>query len=143
MIKSGGLQLEIMENMVEDIANFNSPVAIAVSLGVAYQATDNTKPAMCCVNLSSTAALTLGGGQTYAADIAIGPDATVATSPNGTVVGSYRNSQTGGVVVGVALNARLDTPCAFCLPKGWYFAVRQVGGTLAVTILSTLNQSIG
>jgi hypothetical protein len=145
-IKSVGAGMDLaetqscFENAIEAIAWINVPNARALVLGTPYQASDVTKASLCVVNLTSTAALTLSGGQTHTAEIVIGATSAVA-SGTGTVVARYRNSQTGGVVVGVALNAELTCPCAFYLPKGWFFAVRQISGT--VSIFSAFDQSIG
>lgn len=126
--------------LLNAIVYVNTPNSRTVALATAYQATDVDKSALCVVNITSTAALTLGGGQTHTAEIVIGATAAVAAG-TGTVVCRYRNAQTGTVIVGVGLNAELTTPCAFYLPKNWYFAVRNTTGT--VTIFSAYDQSIG
>lgn len=137
---------EMTETRVQSImalamgAIVNPPNAVAATLGTAFQATDPTRGALCVVNLTSTAQLTLGGGQTHTGNIVIGSTAAVAAG-TGTVVGVYTNSQTGTVIVGVGLNAQLSMPIAFYLPKGWYYAVRQTAGT--ITIVSAYDQAIG
>lgn len=140
-VKATGMITEIIEEIINDHAWIAGPAPRTVAMATAYQATDPTESALCIINLTSTAALTIGGGQTHAAEILIGPTAAVFTDPLATVVCQYRNSQTGGVVVGVALNSRLDMPCAFFLPQGWYFGPRVTSGT--VLILSATDQSIG
>lgn len=135
---SEGQVQTLMDTCMADC--INAPTTMAVTLGTAFQATDPTRGALCVVNLTSTASLTLGGGQTHTANVVIGATAAVAAG-TGSVVAVYTNSQTGTVVIGVGLNAQLSTPCAFYLPRGWYFAVRQVAGT--ITITSAFDQPIG
>lgn len=120
--------------------DFSSPTARTLSLATAYQATDPTKPAVVTINLTSNASLTLGGGTTNTASIVIGSTNGVA-SGTGTAVGTYSNSLTGSLVVGVAINTVSTSPITFALPKGWYFSVLQLTGT--VTINSAYNQALG
>lgn len=117
-----------------------APNAVTLSFATAFQATDPTKPATVTVNLTSSAALTLGGGQTHTADVLVGPTSAVA-SGTGTIVGRYRNSSTGTVVVGIAMNTDSGVQFTFELPVGYFYAVRQTAGT--VTITSAFDQSIG
>lgn len=135
---SEGMTLQQVQLMMANC--INSPNSLSLSFATAYQATTPSKSALLVVNLTSTATLNIGGGQTHSAEIVIGSTAAVA-SGTGSVVCRYRNSQTGTVVVGVGLSAQLDTPCAFYLPENWYFAVRQTSGT--ITITSAFDQSIG
>lgn len=121
-------------------ADFSSPTARTLSLATAFQASDTTKPAVVTVNLTSNASLTLGGGTTNTGIIVIGPTSAVA-SGTGTTVGTYSNSLTGSLVVGVAINTVSTAPITFALPKGWYFAILQQTGT--ISIASAFNQSLG
>jgi hypothetical protein len=116
------------------------PNARTLSLATAYQATDVNHPSVVVINLTSTAAITLSGGQTHSADILIGSTNAVA-SGTGTIVGKYSNSSTGTVVIGIAMNTASATPVSFVLPAGWFFAVRQTLGT--ITITSAFDQSLG
>lgn len=117
-----------------------TPNSRSVSLATAYQATDTTKAAFVTITISSTASLTLSGGQTQTAQIVIGSTNAVA-SGTGSALGTTTNSQTGGVVVGVAVNAGMSSTTTVPLPAGWYFAVRQTSGT--VSVASAFDQSIG
>lgn len=120
--------------------DFGSPTARTLSLATAYQASTTTKPATVVVNLTSNASLTLGGGTTNTAIIVIGPTTGVA-SGTGTTVGTYSNSLTGTLIVGIAISTVSTAPISFSLPKGWYFAIIQQTGT--VTINSAFDQSLG
>lgn len=119
---------------------FSVPNTRTLSLATAYQASDPTKPATVTLNLSSTASLSLAVGTTNTADILIGSTTAVATG-TGTVIAKYSNSLTGTLVVGLALNTASASPIMFALPIGWYFAIRQTGGT--VTITSAYDQAVG
>lgn len=117
-----------------------TPNTLSMSLATAYQATNSAKPAFVTITLSSSAQLTISGGQTQTAQIVIGSTSAVA-SGTGTAIGTSSNSQTGTVVVGVALTAGMTGTTTIALPAGWYFAVRQTSGT--VSIASAFDQSIG
>lgn len=117
-----------------------TPNTLSMSLATAYQATNPAKAAFVTITISSTASLTLSGGQTQTAQIVIGSTSAVA-SGTGTSIGTTSNSQTGGVVVGVAVNAGLSSTTTVAIPAGWYFAVRQTSGT--VSIASAFDQSLG
>lgn len=125
---------------VQSPPTVSAPTARTLTLATAFQATDNTKPSIVSLNLTSTAALTLTSGQTHTADIVIGATNAVA-SGTGTVVGRYSNSLTGTLVVGLAINTNSIAPVSFVLPAGWFAAIRQTSGT--VTIVSAYDQSIG
>lgn len=118
-----------------------APNTISPSLGTAYQASTPSKAAEVTINLTSTAALTLGGGSVFEADIVIGASAAVA-SGTGTVIGKYKNSLTGSLVVGVAINNAQTTMHKFTLPAGWYFAIRQITGT-GISVVSAFDQTLG
>jgi len=117
-----------------------TPNSRSLSLATAFQATNTAKAAVVTVNLSSTANLTLTTGATNTATIVIGSTNAVA-SGTGTVIGSYNNSLTGSLVVGINMSTTSTSPITFVLPAGWFFAVRQTSG--AVTITSAFDQSIG
>lgn len=116
------------------------PTARTVVLATAYQASAPAKAAIVTVNLTSTASLSLTGGSTNAADIVIGPAATVAAG-TGTAIAKYANSNTGTLTIGLALSTIAAAPVTFALPAGWFFAVRQTSGM--VTITSAFDQAIG
>lgn len=117
-----------------------TPNTRSLSLATAFQATDNTKPAMVTLNLTSSATLSLSGGTTNSANVVIGSTSAVA-SGTGTVIGSYSNTNTGALTVGLNLNTVSALPIAFCLPIGWFFAIIQTSGT--VTISSAFDQAVG
>jgi len=124
---------------------FAAPIARTLTPGTAYQATDKTKPAMVTINLTSTANLTLTGGQTHAADVLVGPTAAsvapASGAPTGTAIAKYANSNTGGLSVGLALATIAGQSAMIALPAGWFFAVRVTSGT--VTITSAFDQAVG
>lgn len=117
-----------------------APNSRSLSLATAYQATDNTKPAMVTVNLTSTANFSLSGGTTNSADVVIGSTNAVAVG-TGTVVGKYSNSVTGTIAVGLNLNSVAANTYILVLPAGWFFAVRTTAGS--VTVTSAFDQSAG
>lgn len=117
-----------------------APTSRSLSLATAYQATDNTKPSFVTINLTSTAAISLSGGATNAADIVIGSTNGVAVG-TGTQIGKYTNSNTGSLTIGLNLSTISGVGYSFALPAGWYFAVRQTSGT--VTITSAFDQALG
>lgn len=118
----------------------SSPTSRSLSLATAYQATDNTKPAVVTINVSSTATITLTSGTTNTSAIVIGSTSGVA-SGTGSAICPYTNSQTGTLVVGANLSTISTSQCTFVLPAGWFFAVRQTAGT--VSISSAFDQSMG
>lgn len=120
--------------------DIGAPNSRSLSLATAYQATDPTKAALVTITISSTASLSLSGGETQTAAIVIGPTAAVAGG-TGTTIAGVRNSLTGTVVVGVSLTSGQNVPATIALPAGWYFAVRQASGT--ITIASAYDQPVG
>lgn len=92
------------------------------------------------VNLTSTATISLSGGTTNTADIVIGSTNGVAGG-TGTQIGKYANTNTGALTIGLNLSTVSAVSYSFMLPAGWYFAVRQTGGT--ITITSAFDQSLG
>ncbi len=131
--------LKAVSVIVDVDVNWGVPNPVVVSLATAYQAQDPTRPAVININMNSVASLTLGGGTTNTADIVIGPTAAVA-SGTGTVIGKYRNTMTGAVIVGVGVNTDASSQIQFLLPIGWFYAVRQTSGT--VTIISVFDQAV-
>lgn len=124
---------------------FAAPTARTLTTGTAYQATDKAKPAMVTINLTSTASLSLTGGQTHTADVLIGPTAAsvapASGSPTGTAIARYANSNTGGLAVGLALATIAGQSATLALPAGWYFAVRVTSGIVSIT--SAFDQAVG
>lgn len=119
---------------------FGSPNALTVSLATAYQATTPAKPAVVTINVASTANFSIAGGTTNTADVLIGATNAVA-SGTGTVVGKYANSVTGTIAAGLNMNSQSTVQYILHLPAGWFFAVRQTGGT--VSIVSAFDQAVG
>ena len=122
---------------------FGAPASRSVTLATAYQASDKTKPAIITLNVTSTASLTLTGGQTHTAELLIGPTAASVTgsSPTGFAVARYGNSNTGALSIGLALSTVDAKPLIAHLPTGWFFALRVTAGT--VSIVNALDQSVG
>lgn len=119
---------------------FSAPNARTCSLATAYQATDPSKPSIVTVNLTSTATFSLSGGTTNSADILIG-STTAVSSGTGSKLGSYTNSVTGTIAVGLNMNSASAQQYSLPLPAGYYFAIRQTGGTVAIT--SVFDQAVG
>lgn len=117
-----------------------APTPRTLSLATAYQATAPTKPALVTINLTSTANFSLSGGTTNSADIVIGATNDVA-SGTGTVLNKYSNSVTGTIAVGLNMNSVMASTYSIPLPVGYYFAVRQMAGTVAIT--SAFDQALG
>lgn len=115
------------------------PTTRTLSLATAYQATTSTKAALVTVNLSSTASLSLTTGTTNSANVYIGSTNAVATG-SGTAVGTYTNSLTGTLVVGLNINTNSVQTISFALPANWFFAIVQNSGS--VSINSAFDQSI-
>lgn len=116
------------------------PISRSLALATAFQASDPTKPALVTINLTSVANLTLTAGTTNTADLVIGATAAVASGV-GTVIGKYRNSLTGTLIVGLGINTDSGVTVLLPLPVGWFFAIRQTAGTVAIT--SAFDQSLG
>lgn len=116
-----------------------APNPVALTLATAFQATDPTKAATISINLNSVASITLGGGTVNTADVLIGATNAVATG-TGTIIGKYRNTLSGAVVVGVGINSDCISQIQFMLPIGWFYAVRQTAGT--IVIVSAFDQSV-
>ena len=120
-----------------------APTARTITAGTAYQASDKTKPALITINLTSSASLSISGGQTHTADVLIGSTAAsvTGTNPSGMAIAKYSNSNTGAIAVGLALATIAGQSATIALPAGWYFAVRVTSGT--VTITSAFDQALG
>lgn len=131
--------LKAVSVIVDLDVNWGVPQTIAPSFATAYQAQDPTRPAILNINLNSVAALTLGGGTTNTADIIIGTTPAVAAG-TGTVIGKYRNTMSGTVVIGIGINTDASSQIQFLLPIGWYWAIRQTAGT--VSIVSAFEQAV-
>ncbi len=116
-----------------------APSVRTLSLATAYQALDPSKACVMSINLNSVASLTLAGGTTNTADIVIGDTSAVA-SGTGTIIGRYRNTLTGALVVGLAVNSDSASQIQFLLPIGWFFAIRQTSGTILIT--SAFDQAV-
>lgn len=116
-----------------------TPNPVSLSLATAYQATDPTKAAVISINLNSVASITLGGGTVNTADVLIGATNAVA-SGTGSIVGRYRNTLSGAVIVGVGINSDCISQIQCVLPIGWFYAIRQTAGT--IVIVSAFDQSI-
>ena len=117
-----------------------SPNSRSISLATAYQCTDPTKPCIVTINIQSTAAISLSGGQTNTGNALIGTTTGVATG-TGTILCVHGNSNTGTLTIGLNLSTIATTQCTLPVPIGQYFAVRQISGT--ITILSAFDQSMG
>lgn len=128
----------VMDAAIAAADTIGPPVVRTLALATAFQASDPTKPAYVTINLTSVANLTLAVGTTNTADIVIGATAAVATGV-GTVIGKYRNSLTGTLIVGLGINTDSAVTILLPLPAGWFFAIRQTGG--AVVITSAFDQT--
>jgi len=112
----------------------------ALTLATAYQATDNTKPTLVTLSITSTSSISLSGTSNNEGAIWIGSTNAVA-SGTGTRLAEYKNSLGGGLVVGLTITTAQTQPYSFVLPIGWYYAVRQTVGT-GMTVVSAFDQSL-
>lgn len=120
--------------------NFSAPTSRTISLATAYQCSNTAAPCVITVNLQSTAAISLSGGTTNTANALVGSTNGVA-SGTGTIQCIHGNSNTGTLTIGLNLNTISTTQCTLPIPIGYYFAVRQIAGT--VTITSTFENTAG
>lgn len=111
-----------------------------LSLSTAYQATDTSKASHIMINLVSSATLNLSGGTTNVGNLVVGAT-TGVTGGTGAILCIHKNQNTGTLTIGLALTQVIETSCSVDLPAGWYFAIRQISGT--VTIDSAFDQSLG
>lgn len=139
-----GTQPAAVQSMIQAATTtlVGPPNPLSMSLATAYQASDPTKQAIISINLVSSAALTLSGGQTITGDVLIGPTNAVAAG-TGTQIGKYRNSINGGVVIGVNITTDSGQFFAFLLPTGWFYAVRQTSVPGPLSITSAYEQLVG
>ena len=121
-------------------SSIGAPNSRSLSLATAYQCTDNTKPCIATVNVTSTANFSLTGGTTNSATVVLGSTNAVA-SGTGSTLGNYTNSVTGTIAVGLNLNSQSAQTYTIPVPAGWFFAVRQTAGT--VSIVSAFDQALG
>lgn len=121
-------------------STISSPNTRTLSLATAYQCTDNMKPCIVVINLQSTATISLSGGTTNTGNALIGSTNGVA-SGTGTILCAYTNSNTGALTIGLNLSTIATSQCTLSVPIGWFFAIRQIAGT--VTITSAFDQSLG
>lgn len=121
-------------------STIGAPATRTLSLATAYQCTDNTKPCIVTVNITSTASFSLSGGTTNSADVLLGSTNGVAGG-TGTIVGKYSNSVTGTIAVGLNMNSVYAGQYAIYVPAGYYIAIRGTAGT--VTITSAFDQQLG
>lgn len=117
-----------------------APGARTLALATAYQGLTPANITMITINLTSTANFSLSGGTTNSADILMGPTNAVA-SGTGTVMAKYSNSVTGTIALGLNMNSVMANAYSFILPAGYYFAIRQIAGT--ITITSAFDQAFG
>lgn len=120
-----------------------SGTAISPSFGTAFQATDTAKPAFISVNVTSTAVLSLSGGQTHSAQLVIAPTSVSAcTAGTGSrIIGRYSNSNTGTLSVGLNLSTISLSQLQAGLPTGFWACLMNTAGT--VSVVSAFDQSIG
>lgn len=122
---------------------YGQPATRTFALATAYQCSDNTKPCLLTVTLTSTASITLTAGTTNTADVVIGTTSGIATS-GGTRIAQYSNSLTGSLVVGANINTASNSTYTISMPAGGFFAMRQTAGTGgAVTVVnSSVEQTV-
>lgn len=124
------------------VNSFSSPTARTITKGVAYQASNPSKPSVITITLTSTSSASLTGVTSNAANIVIGATPNVVTG-TGTTVAKYANVLGGTLLVG--LNVTNSATCSYTinLPSGWYFAVNNANSTTGVAIDSVLEQVVG
>jgi len=119
--------------------NYGTPSARTLTLGTAYQASDNTKAAVITVSPQCGATLSLTTGQTCTMQARIGVSGLTCSS--GTIVGTWTNGNTGSLSIGLNLTQTIGSPGDIKLPTGAYFVLCQVSGT--ITLNQVVDQSAG
>lgn len=119
---------------------YSQPSARTFALATAYQCTDNTKPCILTVTLTSTASLSLSGGTTNTADVVIGTTSGIATS-GGTRIAQYSNSLTGTLTLTLAANTASNATYTVNMPASGFFAIRGTSGTVTV-VNSSVEQTV-
>lgn len=124
------------------VNSFSAPATRTITKGVAYQASNPSKPSVITITLTSTSSASLSGVTSNAANIVIGATSNVATG-TGTTVAKYANVLGGTLLVG--LNVTNSATCSYTinLPSGWYFAVNNANSTTGVAIDLVLEQVVG
>lgn len=118
------------------------PSSKALSIGSPAQCADTTKPCVITVNFNSTAALSLAGGTTITGEVRMGNSSTgLCAGSSGTPIGAYKNSLTGTLVVGLAVNTESYNNITAIVPAGGWICPRQTAGTVA--IVSAYEQGLG
>lgn len=118
-----------------------TPNARTLSFNTAYQATDNTKPAIIEISLQANSSISLAGAVNNEGVIYLG-STTAVSSGTGSAVGVYKNNLGGTLIIGLNLSNQAASTYTFGLPAGYYFAVRQTSGT-GLQIVSAFDQSLG
>lgn len=120
---------------------FGQPSSRTFALGSAYQCSDNTKPCIFTVTLTSSASFSLLSGVTNTADVVIGTTAGVATS-GGVVIGKYSNSLTSSLAIGINTATVANTTYVLHMPTGAFMALRSTGGGTVTVVNSSVEQTV-
>lgn len=126
-----------------ELVQFSDPAGMAMSLGVAYQATDPSKPAVVMINLSSLSQNSLLDASQAAqrGEVLVSATAAGVTGGTGAKVALHENTQGGVLVIGLTITQRLAQCVSFLLPVGGFFGVRQTAGS-NLTVASAFNQAV-
>lgn len=138
-----GLQGLTGSQGVAGVNSFGAGTAITPTIGTAFQAADPAKPSFIAVNVTSTATISLSGGQTHSAQLVIAPSGAAACSAGtgSRILGRYSNSNTGALTVGLNLSTISETQLQAGMPAGYFACVRSTSGT--PSIVSAFEQPVG
>lgn len=118
---------------------FSAPNTRTVAFATAYQATDNTKPAMVGVEIECVVTVSLGSPTANTVELIIGSTNAVA-SGTGTKVDTMKSDLSVSILLSLGFTNRQFLQAS--LPAGYYFAARRTSGT-ACTVQSAFDQSVG
>lgn len=118
---------------------FSAPNTRTVAFATAYQATDNTKPAMVGVEIECVVTVALGSPTANTVELIIGSTNAVAAG-TGTKVDTMKSDLSVSILLSLGFTNRQFLQAS--LPAGYYFAARRTSGT-ACTVQSAFDQSVG
>lgn len=119
---------------------FSQPSTRSFAFATAYQCTDNTKPCLLTITLTSSASFSLLAGVSNTADVVIGTTSGVATS-GGVAVAKYSNTLTSSLAIGINTATVSNATYVLHMPAGAFMAVRLTAGTVTV-VNSSVEQTV-
>lgn len=114
--------------------NWSMPSARTIAVSTAYQALDNTKPAIETISAACTNATTILSASACTLQARVGTSG--LTCSNGTVVGTWASTYS----LGLLLTNSSGSPFDIKLPTGAYFIICATAGTFT---LGAVDQSAG